>query len=61
MKNDVDLEAAISKAFTKSLIRFSTLAFILIVCCWAFLPFLPILLWALVLAIALYPVRLFVE
>ncbi|RJG51671.1 AI-2E family transporter [Motilimonas pumila] len=32
-----------------------------LVCCWAFLPFLPILLWALVLAIALYPVRLFLQ
>ncbi|WP_117232847.1 AI-2E family transporter [Vibrio maerlii] len=61
MKNNEELETIISKAFTKSLIRFSTLAFIILVCSWAFLPFLPILLWALVLAIALYPVRLFIE
>ncbi|BCN27363.1 AI-2E family transporter [Vibrio alfacsensis] len=61
MKNNEDLEVVLSKAFTKSLIRLSTIAFIVIVCCWAFLPFLPILLWALVLAIALYPVRLFIE
>jgi len=61
MRNNEDLEVVISNAFTKSLIRFSTLAFIIIVCSWAFLPFLPILLWALVLAIALYPVRLFIE
>lgn len=61
MNSNENLEAILSKAFTKSLIRFSTLAFIIFVCCWAFLPFLPILLWALVLAIALYPVRLFIE
>ncbi|MGY3572648.1 AI-2E family transporter [Vibrio paucivorans] len=56
-----NLEKALSKALTTSLIRFSTIAFIVLVCSWAFLPFLPILLWALVLAIALYPVRLFIE
>lgn len=61
MKSNEDLEIVLSKAFTKSLIRFSTLAFIIFVCGWAFLPFLPILLWALVLAIALYPVRQFIE
>ncbi|WP_182052386.1 AI-2E family transporter [Vibrio sp. B1FIG11] len=56
-----NLEKVLSKAFTTSLIRFSVTSFIVIVCWWAFLPFLPILLWALVLAIALYPVKLMIE
>ncbi|BCN26212.1 AI-2E family transporter [Vibrio alfacsensis] len=55
------LEKILSKAFTASLIRFSVITFIVIVCCWAFLPFLPILLWALVLAIALYPLSEFIQ
>lgn len=61
MNSNDNLEKVISKAFTTSLIRFSTITFIVFVCGWAFLPFVPILLWALVLAIALYPVRLFIE
>lgn len=56
-----NLEKILAKAFTTSLIRFSITTLIVIVCWWAFLPFLPILLWALVLAIALYPVKLFIE
>lgn len=61
MNNNEELEKVLTKAFTASLIRFSTISFMVLVCCWAFLPFLPILLWALVLAIALYPVRLFLQ
>ncbi|CAH1520964.1 membrane hypothetical protein [Vibrio owensii] len=56
-----NLEHVLSKAMTASLIRFSVIAFIVIVCCWAFLPFLPILLWALVLAIALYPIKQYLQ
>lgn len=56
-----NLEKVLAKAFTTSLIRFSVTTLIVIVCWWAFLPFLPILLWALVLAIALYPVKLVIE
>ncbi|HGS5163099.1 TPA: AI-2E family transporter [Vibrio harveyi] len=56
-----NLEKILAKAFTTSLIRFSITTLIVIVCWWAFLPFLPILLWALVLAIALYPVKLVIE
>ncbi len=52
-----DLEKVLVKAFSTSLIRFSITTLIVIVCWWAFLPFLPILLWALVLAIALYPLK----
>lgn len=60
MSNGQDnLKHALSQAFTASLIRFSTIAFIVLMCWWAFTPFLPILLWALVLAIALFPVRNF--
>ncbi|GEA51619.1 AI-2E family transporter [Vibrio inusitatus NBRC 102082] len=62
MSDDKDyLKKVLSDAFTESLIRFSVIAFLVIVCWWAFAPFLPILLWALVLAIALYPVRQYFE
>lgn len=62
MSNDKDnLKQALSQAFTASLIRFSTITFIVLMCWWAFAPFLPILLWALVLAIALFPVRNFLK
>ncbi|MGR5194035.1 AI-2E family transporter [Vibrio rotiferianus] len=60
-KSNENLEKVLAKAFTTSLIRFSITTLIVIVCWWAFLPFLPILLWALVLAIALYPVKLVIE
>lgn len=56
-----ELEKVLVKAFSTSLIRFSVIMLIVIVCWWAFLPFLPILLWALVLAIALYPLKLAIE
>lgn len=56
-----NLEKVLAKALTTSLIRFSVTTLIVIVCWWAFLPFLPILLWALVLAIALYPIKLLIE
>lgn len=56
-----NLEKVLVKAFSTSLIRFSAITLIVIVCWWAFLPFLPILLWALVLAIALYPIKLGIE
>ena len=46
---------AISEALTSSLIRFSVIAVLVLMCLWAFSPFLPIMCWALVLAIALYP------
>jgi len=56
-----DLTRALSEAFSASLIRFALIAFVAFVCAWAFFPFLPIMLWALVLAVALYPVRQFLE
>ncbi len=56
-----DLEKILVKAFSTVLIRFAVITLIVIVCWWAFLPFLPILLWALVLAIALYPLRRVIE
>ena len=59
MKRETDqLSKAISEALTSSLIQFSVIAFIVLACTWAFAPFLPIMLWALVLAIALQPVYL---
>lgn len=51
-------EQAISDALTSSLIGFSVIVITVLMCLWAFEPFLPIMLWALVLAIALYPVYL---
>ncbi|CAE6931999.1 Putative transport protein YdiK [Vibrio sp. B1FLJ16] len=56
-----NLEKVLEKAFSTSLIKFSVITLIVIVCWWAFSPFLPILLWALVLAIALYPLALRIE
>lgn len=56
-----ELKKVLSDAFTASLIRFAVIGFIVVVCWWAFTPFLPILLWALVLAIALFPVRQFLN
>ena len=59
LKRETDqLSKAISEALTSSLIQFSVIAFIVLACTWAFAPFLPIMLWALVLAIALQPVYL---
>ena len=60
-RDNENLKQILSSAFTASLIRFAVIAFIVLVCFWAFLPFLPILMWALVLAIALYPARQFLE
>jgi predicted PurR-regulated permease PerM len=59
--NDENLTQVLSKAVSASLIRFSVIAFVVFVCVWAFWPFLPIMLWALVLAIALYPVCQFLR
>jgi predicted PurR-regulated permease PerM len=56
-----DLTRSLSDAFTASLIRFALIAFVAFVCAWAFFPFLPIMLWSLVLAVALYPARQFLQ
>ena len=56
-----DLTRALSDAFSASLIRFALVAFVAFVCAWAFFPFLPIMLWSLVLAVALYPVHQFLK
>ena len=56
-----ELGQAISDAMMSSLIRFTAIVFIAFVCIWAFAPFLPIMLWALVLAIALYPVHVYLH
>ncbi|TCK99741.1 putative PurR-regulated permease PerM [Shimia isoporae] len=52
-----DLSKALTDAFTASLIRFALIAFVLLVCTWVFAPFLPIMLWGIVLAVALYPAQ----
>ncbi|MEM9300997.1 MAG: AI-2E family transporter [Pseudomonadota bacterium] len=48
-------------AFSEALIRFAAIAFTLVICVTAFLPFLPVMLWAIVLAIALFPVHQFLQ
>ena len=52
------ISQAVSAALTSSLISFSVIVVMVLMCLWAFSPFLPIMLWALVLAIALYPAYL---
>jgi predicted PurR-regulated permease PerM len=47
----------ISKAVTEALIKFSIIALIVVICWRTFLAFLPVLLWSLILAIALFPLR----
>lgn len=50
-----------SDAVTTALVRYALIAFALIVTVWVSLPFWPIMLWALVLAVALYPVQIWLE
>ena len=56
--DDKTMANAISEALTSSLIGFSVIVITVLMCLWAFSPFLPIMLWALVLSIALFPVYL---
>ena len=56
-----DLVGALSEAFSASMIRFALISFVVFVCAWAFMPFLPIMLWSLVIAIALFPVRQYLD
>ena len=50
-----------SDALTAALIRFALIVFIVVICLRVFAPFLPIMLWALVLAVALYPLQVRLE
>lgn len=56
-----DTKELLTQAFTASLIRFAVISYLVLMCFWAFAPFLPILMWAMVLAIALYPARRWLE
>ena len=47
----------LSKDLTETLIRFGLIAFMVVVCVWVFEPFAKFALWALVLAVALYPLH----
>jgi len=47
----------ISGAFLESLVRFALLAILLILCARVFAPFLNMMIWAVVLAVALYPMH----
>jgi predicted PurR-regulated permease PerM len=46
-----------AKTFMEVLIRFSLVAFIVVLCARVFAPFTGIMLWALIMAVALYPVH----
>ena len=48
----------IIKAFTDTLIRIGMVAFLVVLCAQVFAPFTGLMLWALILAIALYPLHL---
>ncbi|WP_422023964.1 AI-2E family transporter [Roseibium sp.] len=50
-----------SDALTTAIVRYALVAFVVFVCIWASLPFWPVLLWALVLAVALFPVQMWLE
>ena len=47
----------LSKGLTETLIRFGLIAFMVVVCVWVFAPFAKFALWALILAVALYPLH----
>lgn len=47
----------LSKDLTETLIRFGLIAFMVVVCVWVFAPFAKFALWALILAVALYPLH----
>ncbi len=54
-------EKMYSDAMGSALLRFALIAFVLYACLYVFAPFLPIMLWALVLAVALYPLQARIE
>jgi predicted PurR-regulated permease PerM len=47
----------LSKDLTETLIRFGLIAFLVVICVWVFDPFAKLALWALILAVALYPLH----
>jgi predicted PurR-regulated permease PerM len=47
----------LSNDLTETLIRFGLIAFMVVVCVWVFAPFAKFALWALILAVALYPLH----
>lgn len=48
-------------ALNTTLIRFALIVLVVAICVWAFAPFMPIMLWAIVLAVALYPAQVFLQ
>ena len=54
-------EKLYSDAMGSALLRFALIAFVVYVCLYVFAPFLPIMLWALVLAVALFPLQAVIE
>lgn len=56
-ENEIDIDRRISKVITDVMIRFGIIAIILVLCLQVFSPFLGIMMWALILAVALYPLH----
>ena len=55
--DNATLRKLLSKDLTETLIRFGLIAFMVVVCVWVFEPFAKFALWALILAVALYPLH----
>jgi predicted PurR-regulated permease PerM len=56
-ENELDIDRRVSKVITDVMIRFGIIAIILVLCLQVFSPFLGIMMWALILAVALYPLH----
>jgi len=55
--DDSTFRKALSKDFTESVIRIGLIAFLVVMCVRVFAPFANLVLWALILAVALYPLQ----
>lgn len=55
--NEIDIDKRISKVLTNVLIRYGIIAIVAVLCMQVFSPFLGIMMWALILAVALYPMH----
>ncbi len=55
--NEVDIDKRVSSVLTDVMIRFGIIAAVVVLCFQVFSPFLGIMLWALILAVALYPLH----
>jgi predicted PurR-regulated permease PerM len=58
LKNEEENNQKLVKTFTDTMIKLGVIAFVLVMCIRIFEPFIGLMLWALILAIALYPMHL---